>query len=70
MTVECLLDNCPHHAAQRGPLRIMGTVCQLKACAWDSPTITGYLDAVRNPEDDDSLFIDAANIAMRRKVNE
>ena len=55
MSIQCLLDNCPHHAAQKGPLEIVGTVCGLKVCAWDQPTMSQYLKAVidgaPSPED-------------------
>ena len=42
----CILDNCPHHAAQTGPLEIVGAVCQLKECAWDQTSMLDYLAAV------------------------
>ena len=55
MSIECLLDNCPHHASQKVPLEICGTVCGLKVCAWDQPTMSLYLKAVidgnSNPEE-------------------
>ena len=43
----CILDNCPHHAAQTGPLEKVGAVCQLKECVWDQESIADYFDAVR-----------------------
>lgn len=64
MSIECLLDNCPHHATKTAPPEKVGMVCRLKICAWDSPTITGYLDAVRDPNTDDSLFIEEAKIIV------
>lgn len=60
MSIQCLLDNCPHHAAQKGPLEKVGAICQLKTCAWDSPTITDYLNAVRDCKDDSLHTVEAA----------
>ena len=60
MSIKCLLDNCPHHAAQKAPLEIVGAVCQLQICAWDSPTISGYLNAIRGCTDDYLHTVEAA----------
>jgi hypothetical protein len=46
--IECYLDNCPHHAAKHVPEEYQdGPFCNLERCAWDEPTMTKYLEAVR-----------------------
>jgi hypothetical protein len=47
--IECYLDNCPHHSAHHVPAEhIEGPYCNLERCAWDEPTMSKYLDAVRS----------------------
>lgn len=60
MSIKCLLDNCPHHATQKGPPEKVGMLCGLKICAWDQPTITDYLNAVRDCKDDSLHQVEAA----------
>lgn len=47
MTVECYLDNCPHHEMQHMPEGMAGPFCSLNRCAWDQGTMTEYLKAVQ-----------------------
>lgn len=48
MSVECYLDNCPHHEAKHSPIEIGGPFCHLERCAWDEPTMSAYLTLVNN----------------------
>ena len=48
MSIECYLDNCPHHEMQHVPKECLtGPYCNLERCAWDEPTMMKYLEAVR-----------------------
>ena len=53
MSIECYLDNCPHHDFQHLPAdKLTGPYCSLERCAWDEPTMSRYLEAVRTKKPD------------------
>lgn len=50
MSIECYLDNCPHHSDfELDDRPSQGPFCSLMDCAWDLETISKYLEAVRKP---------------------